>query len=115
MLSRLFIAALWSPAGKGLTSWDMFVVSYCYFVAFPCGILGQVWHLIVLIPDLCRLAYFELHLLTKCLNYDHMSAERLQNFESFFAAHYFFAAFCVNVYLLTHSRSFFCNTFKAKL
>ena len=23
------------------------------FVAFPCGILGQVWYLIVSIPDLC--------------------------------------------------------------
>ena len=26
MLSRLFIAALWSPEGKGLTSWLLFVV-----------------------------------------------------------------------------------------
>ena len=26
MLSRLFIAALWSPAGKGLTSWLLFVI-----------------------------------------------------------------------------------------
>ena len=25
MLSRLFIAALWSPAGRGLTSWLLFV------------------------------------------------------------------------------------------
>ena len=25
MLSRLFIAALWSPEGKGLTSWLLFV------------------------------------------------------------------------------------------
>ena len=29
------------------------------FVTFPCGILGQVWYLIVLIPDLCRLSYFD--------------------------------------------------------
>ena len=31
MLSRgrLFIAALWSTAGKGLTSWLSFVMSYC--------------------------------------------------------------------------------------
>ena len=29
----------------------------CYF---PIGILGQVWYLIVSIPDLCRLSYFEL-------------------------------------------------------
>ena len=28
----LFICALWSPAGKGLTSWLLFVVSYCEFV-----------------------------------------------------------------------------------
>ena len=26
MLSCLFIAALWSPAGKGLTSWLLFVM-----------------------------------------------------------------------------------------
>ena len=29
----------------------------CIFVTFRCGILGQVWHLIVLFPDLCRLSY----------------------------------------------------------
>ena len=60
MLPRLFIAALWSPAGKGLTSWLLFVMSRCDFVTFPCGILGQMWYLIVLIPDLCRLSYFYL-------------------------------------------------------
>ena len=26
MLSRLFIAALWSPEGKGMTSWLLFVM-----------------------------------------------------------------------------------------
>ena len=52
--SCLFIAALWSPAGKGLTS----AMFNCLFVTFPCGILGQVWYLIVLIPDLCHLSYF---------------------------------------------------------
>ena len=31
---------------------------YCGFVTFPCGILGQVWYLIVSIPDLCHLSYF---------------------------------------------------------
>ena len=31
---------------------------YCVFVTFPCGILGQVWYLIVSFPDLCRLSYF---------------------------------------------------------
>ena len=31
----LFICALWSPAGKGLTSWLSLVVSNCEFVTFP--------------------------------------------------------------------------------
>ena len=34
MLSRLFIAALWSAAGKGLTSWLLFVILICVFVTF---------------------------------------------------------------------------------
>ena len=59
MLWCLFIAALWTPAGKGLTSWLLSVMSNCDFVTLPCGILGQVWYLVVLIPDLCRLFYFE--------------------------------------------------------
>ena len=33
--ARLFIYALWSPAGKGPTSWLSFVVSNCEFVTFP--------------------------------------------------------------------------------
>ena len=32
---------------------------YCIFVTFPCGILGQVWYLIVPFPDLCSLSYFK--------------------------------------------------------
>ena len=113
--ARLFICALWSPAGKGLTSWLSFVVSTVslslsqkLFVAFPwvetstgpggfmiCVFInmtgtpegstesgfmekpgiepatpglqgialihyttGQVWYLIVSIPDLCTLTYF---------------------------------------------------------
>ena len=59
MLSRLFIAALLSPAGKGLTSWLLLVMLNYVFVTFPCCILGQMWYLIVSIPDLCRLSYFE--------------------------------------------------------
>ena len=57
---RLFICALWSPAWKGLTSWLSFVVSNCEFFRIPIGILGQVWYLIVSIPDLdlCTLTYF---------------------------------------------------------
>ena len=58
---RLFICALWSPAGKGLTSWLSFVVCNCEFVTFLIGILGQVWYLIVSIPDLCTLTHFNYH------------------------------------------------------
>ena len=58
MLSRLFIAALRSPAGKGMTSWLLFVMFIYDFFTFPFGILGQVWYLFVSIPDLCRLSYF---------------------------------------------------------
>ena len=58
LCARLFICALWSHAGKGLTSWLSCVVSNCEFVTFPIGILGQVWYLIVSIPDLCTLTYF---------------------------------------------------------
>ena len=35
---------------------------YCILVTFPCGILGQVWYLIVLFPDFCHLSY----LLLRC-------------------------------------------------
>ena len=48
--ARLFVDALWSPAGKGPTSWLSFVMSNCD--------VGQVWCLIVSVPDLCPLSYF---------------------------------------------------------
>ena len=35
LCARLFICALWSPAGKGLISWLSFVMFYCGFVTFP--------------------------------------------------------------------------------
>ena len=57
-LSHLSIAALWSPAGKGLISWLSFVMLNCVFFTFPCGFLSHVWQLVVSIPDLCRLSYF---------------------------------------------------------
>ena len=33
--ASLFVDALWSPAGKGLTSWFSFVMYYCDVVTFP--------------------------------------------------------------------------------
>ena len=59
MLLRQSIAALWSPAGKGLTPWLSFVMFNCVFVTFPFGILCQVWYFIVSIPELCQLSYFK--------------------------------------------------------
>ena len=58
MLLRLFIAALWVTCWERADLLALVCDVYCGFVTFPCGILGQVWYLIVLIPDLCCLSYF---------------------------------------------------------
>ena len=58
MLSCLFIADLWSSAGTGLASWLSCMLCFIVFVTFPCGVLGQVWHLIVTIPDIYLLPNF---------------------------------------------------------
>ena len=55
MLSCLFIAALYSPAWKGLNTWLSFVMfNRFFFVTFPCD-----W-LIVSIADLCHLSYLSI-------------------------------------------------------
>ena len=36
----------------------LYVMFNCVFVTFPCGVLGQMWCLIVSIHDLCLLSYF---------------------------------------------------------
>ena len=36
----------------------LYVTFSCVIVTFPCDVLGQVWYLIVSIPDLCFLTYF---------------------------------------------------------
>ena len=58
-------AALSVPRSLVVTSWEradllafLCVVFSCVFVIFPCGVLGQVWYLIVSIPELCLLLYF---------------------------------------------------------
>ena len=58
MFLRLFIAALWSPVRKGLTTWLSFVMFNCVYVTFPCNTLGQVWYMIASFPDLCLLSHF---------------------------------------------------------
>ena len=50
LLSRLFIAALWSPAGRGLTSWLSFLTLNCVFCTYLCGF-----------ADHCHLSYFYLY------------------------------------------------------
>ena len=58
MLSRLFIAALWSPAGKGLTSWILLVMFIillllshlvsCWERAGVLALVGDVYYIVVL-------------------------------------------------------------------
>ena len=50
--AHLFVDALWSPAGKGLTR----ICDVSFLVSWFSGILGQVWCLIVSIPDPCPLS-----------------------------------------------------------
>ena len=59
--ARLFICALWSPAGKGLTSWLSFVVSSVSLSLSHWYPGSGVVHLylIVSIPDLCTITYFD--------------------------------------------------------
>ena len=57
LLSCLFLVPLWSPAGKGLAF--LCVMFSCVFVTFPYGVLGQVWYLIVSIPELFLLLYMD--------------------------------------------------------
>ena len=58
-MSCLVLAALWSPAEKGLTSWSFCEVCFLVFVIFPYGALAQVWYLTVSIP--CLLLYIYNH------------------------------------------------------
>ena len=55
--ARLFICALWSPAGKGLTSWLSFVVS-SVSLSLSHWYPGSGVVLDCTIPDLCNLITF---------------------------------------------------------
>ena len=50
---------LWSPAGKRADLWALVCGVLLWVCFFPIGILGQVWYLIVSIPDLCTLTNFD--------------------------------------------------------
>ena len=55
-----FLVCLLQPCVKGLASWlsCMWWFIVCFLSLPPRGVLGQVWCLIVSIPDLCLLSYF---------------------------------------------------------
>ena len=42
-----------------MSYWLVSVIFACVFVIFPYGVLGQVWYLIVSIPEMCLLLYFK--------------------------------------------------------
>ena len=76
LCAHLFICALWSPAGKGLTSWLSFLVSKCDFVTFPLVSWVRCGTYFVLIPDLSTLTYLNVSIFFifcassfKCNNY----------------------------------------------
>ena len=50
-----FVVTCWERANLLA---HLYVMFYFVFVTFPCGVLGQVWFLIVSILDLCLLPYF---------------------------------------------------------
>ena len=60
--ARLFVDALWSPAGKGLTSRLSFVMSNCDVVTFPLVSWAGVVLDFIEKPDLFPLSYSTLSL-----------------------------------------------------
>ena len=83
MLSCLFIAALRSPAGKGLNSWLSCVMFSSVFVTFPYGVPGEVWYLIASIPNHSLLLYFESFTKLNCI------LERCLSHKNVHFLHYF--------------------------
>ena len=72
-------------------SWPLGSRLWCLRVCyFPTGILGQVWYLIVSIPDLCRLSYFAL------------------------ASHRYYSTHCVEVVDVLEKKSWIARTTTSK-
>ena len=93
LCARLFICALWSPAWIGVTSRLSFVVSTVSLSQ------GQVWYLIVSIPDLCTLTYLELLSFEHYVKYNYVALSKVHSsFPSSrgtqFPTHLFFHTFC---------------------
>ena len=49
------VATCWERADL-LALWC--IMFFRVFITFPYGVLGQMWYLIVLLPDICLLSYF---------------------------------------------------------
>ena len=95
--ARLFSDALWSPAGKGLTSWLSFVRSKCEAVTFPLVFWVRYRCLIVLIPDLCPLSYF--------LHQRHLQSNRCKMFGNKVSESLFFHLSSIKAPGTLHSES----------
>ena len=57
-----FVSVMFVHCSLVVTCWErasilafLYVMFYCVFDTCPCGVWGQVWYLIILITDLCRL------------------------------------------------------------
>ena len=90
MLPYLFFTSLWPPARKGLTFWLLCVMFSCVSITFPCGILGQVWCLVVSISDLCLFPYFNNRnklLTSKLLKQGYRYHKLLKAFSKFYYRH----------------------------
>ena len=59
LCARLFICAFVVTCWERADLLALVCGVYCEFVTFFIGILGQVWYLIVSIPDLCTLTYLD--------------------------------------------------------
>ena len=59
------VSTCWERAGLLAR---LYVKFSCAFVTFPCGVLSQVWYLIVSLPDLCCLTYFVHYNFLKLIN-----------------------------------------------
>ena len=55
-VSLSLVVTCWERVALLALLYSMF---YCGYDSFSCGVLSQVWCLIVSIPDLCLLSYFK--------------------------------------------------------
>ena len=62
-LKQFFLSV---PCSLVVTCWEradllalLCGMCFCVYVIFPCDVPGQVWYLIVSIPDICLLLYFD--------------------------------------------------------